>query len=188
MTIRIWPDSILDQIAEPVPVGERCRELVDAMMKTLESSANGVGLAAPQIGVSKRVIVCRVPIKHFGGVHIVKHVIINPELIWWKGQMVEGWEGCLSFPDKQVLIPRYMRIQVRGYNLQWEPITVGAKGLVARVLQHEIDHLNGRHLAYYARMAHEIEEAKKAASEQLSLSFEGGHGPPVVNVDNEVAS
>ena len=169
-----WPNPILDQVAAPVPLGERCRELVDAMLKTLESSVNGIGLAAPQIGVSKRVIVCRVPIKHFGGTAIVKHIIINPELTWWKGQMVEGWEGCLSFPDKQVSIPRYTRIQVRGYNLQWEPIVIGAKGLVARVLQHEIDHLNGKHLAYYARMAHETEQQRSKTEEQVPLSFKAG--------------
>jgi peptide deformylase len=139
---------------------------------------NGIGLAAPQLGVLKRVIVVAVPAygpsapgREPRKIGLIKHTLINPELVWTGGALTMGWEGCLSFPApeegagkyRQVLVPRYPRIQVRGFSLRWEPVTIGAKGLVARAIQHEMDHLEGRTLAHYARVAHEVEKARKEA-------------------------
>lgn len=168
-----WPDPRLEQVCEPVPHGERCRELVEALFAELERHPTGVGLAAPQLGVMKRVIVVRVPIVHFQTRGLVKHHIINPVIVWHnpRDKMVEAWEGCLSFPDKQVSIPRWRHIKVQGFNLRWEPIEIGAKNLVARVIQHEVDHLDGRTLAHYARIAHEVEQERRKAEEQLSFNF-----------------
>lgn len=172
MGIVRFPHPALEQIAAPVPHGENCRELIERMI-TLMQAEGGIGLAAPQLGVSKRVIVVSVPVFDFRQKQVgtVKHQLINPEIVWVGGSLVMGWEGCLSFPApedgpgqyRQVLIPRYPRIKVRGYTLRWESVTFSAKNLVARALQHEIDHLNGRNLATYARMAKEIEDARKAA-------------------------
>jgi peptide deformylase len=172
-----WPDERLSQVAAPVEPGERVREIVDAMWAALDASADGIGLAAPQIGVMKRIIVARVLLKHFGHTTVVKHVIVNPVLTlhYDKGPMTLGWEGCLSFPGKQVQVPRWQRIQVTGQDQRGNHHVVGAKGLMARVLQHEIDHLNGRNLAYYARVAYEIDEAKKG-EQQLELPFDGSPG------------
>jgi peptide deformylase len=163
MTILTWPDPRLNGVAAPVQHGERVREIVDAMFAELDRSPTGIGLAAPQIGIMKRIIVARVPLKHFGGTNIIRHVIINPVLTWHdKGPMHLGWEGCLSFPDKQVQVPRWRRIKVEGYDQRWNHHVVGANNeLVARVLQHEMDHLDGRNLATYARIAYEIEEERK---------------------------
>lgn len=177
MNIIQWPDERLSQVCAPVEHGERCRELVDGMLATLEASGNGIGLAAPQVGVMKRVIVVRVPHKHFGGTQIVKHVIINPQIFAHQGEMVEGWEGCLSFPDHQVSVPRWPRIQVVGYDLRWEPIKIGAKGLVARAIQHEIDHLNGITIAHYARIAYEKTLADAQEVEQQLGLFQSEGGP-----------
>jgi len=156
-----WPNKQLEKVAEPVPFGEKTRDLVDAMFDAMDYP-NGIGLAAPQIGVNKRVIVIQVPaIKN--GVMVAgctKAAIINPELIWWKGGPVLGEEGCLSFPDERVLVPRFQRVKVRGFSVRWEAVTFGGKDLVARVLQHEIDHLNGRTLDFYAKMAEAIEKEK----------------------------
>lgn len=165
-----WPDPRLGVTCEPVPHGESCRDLVERMFAVLEASSNGVGLAAPQLGIMKRVIVARVPVKHFAGTTLVKHAIINPVLTWAKGTMELGWEGCLSFPDKQVQIPRWPRIQIQGYNLRWEHTTIGAKGLVARVLQHELDHLDGKTLAYYAKLAYDIEQERKQQALELPVN------------------
>lgn len=175
-----FPDERLNQIAEPVAMGERVREIIDAMWEALRQNPNGIGLAAPQIGINKRIIVARVPIKHFSATAIVKHVIINPQILDYRGERELGWEGCLSFPDKQVKIPRWPRITVVGYDARWEAQKIGAKGLVARVLQHEMDHLDGRNLAYYARLAHEAEQEaiakKKLEEQQIELPFENS-GP-----------
>lgn len=160
-----WPDPRLEQVAEPVPQGERCRELIEEMFASL--GPTGIGLAAPQLGVMKRVIVIRVPLRGLGqsGGNFVKHAIINPVLTWAKPGLVMGVEGCLSFDDIQVTVPRFQRIQVSGYDMRWNPLVVGAKDLVARALLHEIDHLDGRTLAYYARLEHEAAEQAMAAAE-----------------------
>jgi peptide deformylase len=134
------------------------------------TAEGGIGLAAPQLGILKRVITVSVPVFDFRQKQVgtVKHTLINPEIIWTGGALTMGWEGCLSFPAdepgkfRQVLIPRYPRIKVRGYTLRWELVTIGAKNLVARALAHEIDHLNGRNLATYARLAKEVEDARAA--------------------------
>jgi peptide deformylase len=178
-----WPDPRLDEVAVPVQPGERVREIVDAMWAALDASADGIGLAAPQIGIPKRIIIARVLIKHFGHTSIVKHVIVNPVLTQHeKGPMTLGWEGCLSFPGKQVQIPRWRRIQVTGLDQRGNYLVVGAKDLVARVLQHEMDHLDGRNLAYYARTAYEIDEARKREEQQIKLPL---GGPGQTGVQNE---
>lgn len=170
-TILTWPSPLLEQVAEPVAHGERCRELIEEMFAAL--GPHGVGLAAPQIGVMKRVIVCRVRLGGLGRDvnSVVKHAIINPELSWAKPGLVMGNESCLSFPDEAggfrvVSVPRFTRIRVRGFDVKWNPIEIGAKDLVARVLLHEIDHLNGRTLAHYARVQAEAEEAARREAEQ----------------------
>ena len=157
-----WPDPRLEQKAEPVPHGERCRELIEDMFASL--GPTGIGLAAPQIGVMKRIIVINVPLGGIGqhGTNRQKLAIINPVMTWAKPGMIEGKEGCLSFPGIEVSIPRYMRITVQGYDVRWSPMTHTARNLVARVLQHEMDHLEGRCLATYARMIDELEQARLA--------------------------
>lgn len=154
-----WPNEILTKPVTPVPHGENCRALIDSMFDAMDYP-HGIGLAAPQIGVDKRIIVINVPaIKHgqtVGG--STKVAIINPVLTWKKGGMVLAPEGCLSFPDEQVVVPRYPRVKVQGFDIRWNPITIGGKGLVARVLQHEIDHLEGRTLDYYKQVIAEMEQ------------------------------
>lgn len=163
-TVLTWPNEALTQVAEPVEQGERCRELVDSMFDAMDYP-NGIGLAAPQIGVNKRIIVIHVPAvragRAIGGG--TKHAIINPEVVWAKGVNFD-YEGCLSFPGQSVLVPRAMRVKVTGFDVRWNPITIGGKGLVARVLQHEIDHLDGRTLDYYIQMAEEAKQSKPIES------------------------
>lgn len=168
-----WPDARLEQKCEPVPHGERCRELIEEMFASL--GPNGIGLAAPQIGVMKRVIVINVPLRGIGqrGGNRVKLAIINPVITWAKPGMVEAMEGCLSFPGIEVSVPRWLRLTVQGFDTKWNPLTHSAKDLVARVIQHEIDHLEGRSLAYYARLAHEADQAALAkVNEEAENAYE----------------
>ncbi len=167
-----WPDPRLEQVCEPVAHGERCREIIEEMFASL--GPTGIGLAAPQIGIMRRIIVVNVPLRGIGqhGGNRVKLAFINPVLSWVKPGMVEGMEGCLSFPGLEVSVPRYMHVTVQGYDVKWNPVTHSAKNLVARVVQHELDHLDGRCLATYARMAHEIEQAAIAAANAEALKAE----------------
>jgi len=96
--------------------------------------ANGVGLAAPQIGASKRVIVAEVEER--------LHVLIDPKILKREGEEI-GTEGCLSIPGIIADVPRAARVKVKAKNRKGKGITLDADGLLARVLQHEVDHLDG---------------------------------------------
>ncbi|MGI6136521.1 MAG: peptide deformylase [Clostridiales bacterium] len=113
----------------------RLSELLDDMKETLEL-ADGVGLAAPQVGISKRVIIVDTPDDGY-------FEFINPEIVYAKGKQVMP-EGCLSVnKEENCYVQRPMTVKVSGFDRKGTPITVTAKGLTARAFCHEIDHLNG---------------------------------------------
>ncbi len=120
--------------------------LVDDMFNTMERK-NGVGLAAPQIGIKQRIIVFgmeesqnqRYPDMQ----PIPVTVLINPEIKQADNEIITGWEGCLSIPGMRGLVPRHRRIRYRGFDQKGKKIEREAEGFHARVVQHEIDHLNG---------------------------------------------
>lgn len=114
--------------------GESLYTLLDDMHLTMEKN-DGVGLAAPQVGISKRIIVVN---DGSGPLEV-----INPEIVKAKGKQIDS-ERCLSVPDRGGKVKRYMNITVEGQDRDGNPITIDAKGFTARILQHEIDHLHGR--------------------------------------------
>lgn len=114
-------------------VTPQVQRLVDGMIETMHE-ANGVGLAAPQVGVSKRIIVAKVNER--------LHVLIDPKIVKREGEEL-GTEGCLSIPGVIGEVPRAVRVIVKGKNRKGRGITLEAEGMLARVLQHEVDHLDG---------------------------------------------
>jgi peptide deformylase len=114
-------------------IDDSIRKLADDMVDTMRA-APGVGLAAPQVGVLLRVIVCEVEDR--------LHVLINPELVRSEGEQI-GTEGCLSIPGYVGEVQRAQRVVVKGKNRNGKEVRVKAEGLLARCLQHEIDHLDG---------------------------------------------
>jgi len=134
-----YPEPILATKALPVrSVDGRIRELVRDMFDTMYDS-KGIGLAAPQVGVGKRVIVVDIsPVEE----EIKPFALVNPEIVGKQGQ-VEGMEGCLSVPGIEGMVCRYESVTVRGKNESGDPVTIETSGLLSRVLQHEIDHLDG---------------------------------------------
>lgn len=134
-TIRTYGDSVLRQVADPVKIINKeikniSEKMVEAMLR-----ANGVGIAAPQIGVAKRIIVFDLDGKLY--------ILINPEIMETSEEEEENLEGCLSIPGVDAPVVRKLRVQVRGITLDEKEIEVEGEGLMARALQHEVDHLGG---------------------------------------------
>lgn len=127
------------------------QQLVGDMQDTMQH-ARGAGLAAPQIGESQRVVI-------FGFVHNDRYpdapavpytVLINPVLTLLGSEQEEGWEGCLSVPGMRGIVPRHMRLRYRGFDPLGQVIDRTVDGFHARVVQHEVDHLDG--ILYPMRM------------------------------------
>ncbi len=145
-------DPVLRAIAPPVsdPTDPAIAELARAMVETM-TEAPGVGLAAPQIGRSLRLIVMRL-IADRGQVDEPPRTLalINPELEPLDDHVELGWEGCLSVPELRGVVPRHARIGYRGWLPDGTRVEGETEGFQARILQHEVDHLNG--ILYLDRM------------------------------------
>ncbi|MGQ9808319.1 MAG: peptide deformylase [Armatimonadota bacterium] len=131
--VLVYGDPRLKQPSEPVTDPAECAPLVRRMREMMEQFG-GIGLAAPQIGEHRRVIIWKV-----GG---QEGVLINPELSPGDESEV-GVEGCLSIPGMAADVRRAVEVRARGQDLDGRPIEFRAEGLLARVLQHEVDHLDG---------------------------------------------
>jgi peptide deformylase len=142
-TVRIFPDDVLKRRAEPVAaVDDEARRLLDDMAETMYHS-NGIGLAAPQVGVSLRVLVVDVPADIDDGTHASGLVyVVNPRIIAREGSVTLS-EGCLSFPELYVDVKRAERVRVAYLDRDGAGKVVDADGLLSVCLQHEIDHLDG---------------------------------------------
>ena len=140
------PDSVLRRKARPVDrFDAELQVLIDDMIDTMRE-APGVGLAAPQVGVSERVIV----VEYFENDEEEDeaapkklYVMVNPEIKQVSEETEEGVEGCLSVPGWQGEVERALQVTVKGQTRRGQPMKVKAKGWMARIFQHEIDHLNG---------------------------------------------
>lgn len=143
--LRIGEPSLLEKSS---PITEFNSAWLDALVQNLwdtMAAHRGAGLAAPQIGVNRRIVV-------FGFEHNERYpdapeipltVLINPQIELLGEAMDEQWEGCLSVPDMRAKVPRYRQIRYRGLNAQGEAFSREVEGFHARVVQHECDHLDG---------------------------------------------
>ncbi len=134
--IRIIGDDILTKKCKPVKeMNDRTRELIDDMFETMYDK-DGVGLAAPQVGVLKRVIVIDVEDGN-------QYVFINPEILEMEGSQTD-LEGCLSVPGKNGQVTRAEHVKVRALDENMNEFELEADGLLSRCIQHECDHLEGK--------------------------------------------
>ncbi|MBA4602389.1 peptide deformylase [Thermoactinomyces mirandus] len=133
--IVLYPDPVLKKKARPVTkFNERLHKLLDDMAETMYD-APGVGLAAPQVGILKRVIVVDI------GEGLVE--MVNPEIVEQKGEQISPPEGCLSIPNLLGEVQRSQWVRVVARDREGNQFEMEAEGYLARALQHEIDHLNG---------------------------------------------
>ncbi|MFF2093604.1 peptide deformylase [Paenibacillus sp. NPDC058174] len=162
MAIRIIvkdPDPVLREPAKEVTkFNSNLQKLLKDMAETMYD-ADGVGLAAPQIGISKRVIVVDVGDEESGLIEMVNPVIVEQE-----GEQF-GPEGCLSIPNLNGDVRRADRIVVNGQSADGTPFTVEATGFLARAFQHEVDHLNGILFTDLAENVYDISERQRKGGE-----------------------
>jgi peptide deformylase len=138
-----FPDPRLREVARPVAqheVDEELRALAGNMLETMYDEP-GIGLAATQVGVAKRLIVMDVEWSEDGERR--PRVLLNPEITLREGKTVSREEGCLSVPGYKADVERAARVVVRARTLDWEEVSYDATGLEAYCFQHEIDHLDG---------------------------------------------
>ena len=122
--------------------GDDLQKLIDDMVETMRA-APGVGLAAPQVGVSERVVVIEYGDDEDESVPQKLYTIVNPEITRTSQETLVGTEGCLSVPGLIGDVERHEAVTVRGFSCRGQPTTIKASGWLARIFQHEIDHLEG---------------------------------------------
>jgi peptide deformylase len=136
-----YPDDFLSKPTTPVEnIDGNLQQFIDDMAETMYT-ANGIGLAAIQVGNSKSFIVYDIQ-RQDGGRDL--QVLVNPRIIEAEGQIISENEGCLSVPDYRSDVKRAERVFVEGYDREGNPKRIEAEGLLSILLQHEIDHLEGR--------------------------------------------
>ena len=133
--VRTIGDDVLGKISKPVKeVDERTLQIIEDMFETMYETG-GVGIAAPQVGILKRIVCMDVGDGN-------QYLMINPEIIELSGEQT-GMEGCLSVPGKRGQVTRANYAKVKAFNENMEEIIIEGEGLLARCIQHECDHLDG---------------------------------------------
>jgi peptide deformylase len=138
-------EPLLRTVAAPVTRFDAELAALVADMDDTMRALNGAGIAAPQIGVSARVVIFELKdnprYPHLAPVPYT--VLVNPRVTPLADEQEEGWEGCLSVPGMRGLVARFRRVRYRGFDLKGAPIDRSVEGFHARVVQHEVDHLDG---------------------------------------------
>lgn len=165
------PAPVLRQRARKVrAITPDIQTLIDDMVETMRA-APGLGLAAPQVGVSQRVIVVEYAEQDEDPEVSPKppklYAVLNPEIVRHSAETGVGNEGCLSVPGYLGEVERYNAITVKGLNRQGDPFRLKAQGWLARIFQHEIDHLEGVLYIDRAQEVHRLEEIE--AAEELKV-------------------
>jgi peptide deformylase len=143
---------VLREKAKPAEVGTPELRALVADMKDTMAAQNGAGLAAPQIGVSQRVVIFGVDQnpRYPDAEPVPFTVLVNPKIVMLARDVESDWEGCLSVPGMRGVVPRYTKLRYTGTDEEGNPIDRVAEGFHARVVQHECDHLDG--ILYPQRM------------------------------------
>lgn len=160
LQMRVHPDPVLRQKAKRVTkIDKTVLKLIDDMIDTMHATG-GVGLAAPQVGVSLRVAVIELPEEE-------PIVLVNPEVVKRSGEM-EVTEGCLSLPGYRGDIKRPTKVTAKGFDRHGKEIRIKGEGLLAEALEHEIDHLNG---VLYIDHLEDIDSLQKVLPEDGPLEI-----------------
>ena len=160
--IRTIGDPILNKKCKEVKeVSERTKQLIDDMFETMYD-ANGVGLAAPQIGVLKRIVVIETDEEN-------SYILINPVILEMDGEQV-GYEGCLSVPGKTGIVKRPNHVKVKAFDENMQEFELEGEGLLARAICHECEHLEGE--LYVDKVSGELKDVSELEDEEEYLHAE----------------
>ncbi len=160
--IRTIGDPILNKKCKEVKeVSERTKQLIDDMFETMYD-ANGVGLAAPQIGVLKRIVVIETDEEN-------SYVLINPVILEMDGEQV-GYEGCLSVPGKTGIVKRPNHVKVKAFDENMQEFELEGEGLLARAICHECEHLEGE--LYVDKVSGELKDVSELEDEEEYIEAE----------------
>ncbi len=160
LEIKKYPDPVLKKISEPVQVfDDELAEFVKVLFSSMRVH-DGVGLAAPQVGVLKKIAVVEYDDKSY--------VLINPKVIDQKG-IQEGEEGCLSFPGIYAHVTRPQWVKIETQDINGNTQTIEGEGYTARAFLHEMDHLNGKLFIDY------LSSLKRNAIKKKAVKHTGGH-------------
>lgn len=160
--IRTIGDPILNKKCKEVKeVSERTKQLIDDMFETMYD-ANGVGLAAPQIGVLKRIVVIETDEEN-------SYVLINPVILEMDGEQV-GYEGCLSVPGKTGIVKRPNHVKVKAFDENMQEFELEGEGLLARAICHECEHLEGE--LYVDKVSGELKDVSELEDEEEYIEDE----------------
>ncbi|MCM8770575.1 MAG: peptide deformylase [Candidatus Omnitrophica bacterium] len=169
MKVNIYPAPCLRQKCKPVEkITAHIQQTLKEMAKTMYA-AGGIGLAAPQVGIDRQLVVLDI------GEGL--KCLVNPKVISRQGTSVLE-EGCLSLPGITVKVRRARKVKVQALNEKGEPVSLDGQDLLAHVLQHEIDHLHGRLIIDYAglrdkwRLRRKLKELKRQPAEEIKCSVE----------------
>ena len=164
LDIVTFPDPFLRLKAKQVTKFDtELQTLVDNMFETMRA-APGVGLAAPQIGESLRLVVVEYTEDEDENAKPKKYVLVNPEIVKRSEEMITDIEGCLSLPGLAGRVERHEAVTVKAKNRFGKPLKIEAEGWLARIFQHEIDHLEG---VLYIDRAEEVFEPTPEEAEQI---------------------
>jgi len=164
LSLRIYPDPILKEVCTPfkTPLPDNIAEIAERMLDIMYDH-EGIGLAAPQAGLNKRIIVY-----DLSGDGAEPNALVNPEIIEFDKSSEEGEEGCLSFPDIRAPVDRPKKIKLKALELNGDEIEFECSELAAIMFQHEIDHLNG--ISFVERLNDHEKENVSSQLTQLEKS------------------
>ena len=172
------PNKVLNRKAQKVTdFGEGLQTLIDDMVETMRE-APGVGLAAPQVNVLQRVIAVEFGDEEDEEVPSKLYTIVNPEVARASEETVMGIEGCLSIPELVGEVERSVSVTVKGQNRRGQKMKIKASGWLARILQHEIDHLNGVLFTDRTETIYRSEDLMEEDEEGLVLPGDGSVDVP----------
>jgi peptide deformylase len=175
MKILVYGDPVLRKVAEPVTdFGPNLEQIAADMLETMEKG-DGIGLAAPQVGLSIRFLVIGLPVEEEGVRKMITLTLANPEIVAESEELATCEEGCLSLPEINIQVERPEAVTVNYQDLQGNPQVLEADDMLAVVVQHEMDHLDGVLITDYLPMLQRtmMRSKLKRLSEEHASSTQG---------------